>query len=231
MTGQLVNNIPEDTISEVMETCADSFNRDFSKVIYAQAIYRAMRSIAIQYQVLQRIFIKTIIAEDESVDQEIIIPRANFTSAELKFTVNDVEYLVKRDYYNGIDLDEEEYYIRYAESNYYFNYGNKALGDVVRILYTAHISAPSDYETTVPEDPEQNIIPVLPDKFVEEVIRRSAVLVAKFGMAKFQGTPKAEKYVGIYRLNGGQKPSKIIDPDLVEDQPWIQMKIRTFLDD
>lgn len=229
--SQLVNNIPEDFISEVAETCADSFFRDFNKIIYAQAIYRAMRSIAIQYQVIQRVFLKTITIDYTNVETEIPLPKLNFTSSEFKFLVNDVEYTDKKDYRSGIEIDENQYYIRYAEAGYYFNYGNKAVNDIVKIIYPANISAPEDYETSIPESSELNIAPILPDKFNEEIIRRASVLIAKFGMAKFQGTQKAEKYVGVYRLNGGQKPSKIIDPDLVEDQPWVQIKPRTFMDD
>jgi hypothetical protein len=65
-------------------------------------------------------------------------------------------------------------------------------------------------------------VPVLHNKFQEEIIRRAVVYIAELGIATFNGM-KAERYariLGRYTRNADIFPEQ----GLERDRPWIQVK-------
>jgi len=59
MPGQIVNVSNSEAISEVALKCGDPFFKDFPKNIYNQGVYRAQRSIAKHFGVLDRLWTHT----------------------------------------------------------------------------------------------------------------------------------------------------------------------------
>lgn len=218
MATQIVNISNKEAISETAIMCGDKFFKDFEKPIYSQAVYRAERSIARDYKVLERKWEHTVTEEEAEADYEIEIPFLNF-KAENAVIVNDSIYTKV----NGELSTEDgttEYYIRYTANQRVFNYSNKEEDDEIVIFYTSLIAGEEDYEN---EDAEgnANIIPVLPNVFYEEVLRRAVLWIAKLGIAQFSGEKK-QKYMDLYKLYTSEDKGK--DMELVRNDAWVQIK-------
>lgn len=224
MPTQIVNYTLNETVSEVALLCGDKFFKDFPKNIYNQAVYRSQRSIAVEYQILERIWTHTITTDEAVEETEIEISPLNFDK-EYKILVihpDDTEataYDDKVDHELNNDTDITEYYIRYATNKYVINYTNKEEGDILKIYYISHIAGLEDYEAT-DADGNANIIPVLPDKFYEEILKRAVSWIAKLGIASF-GEEKKKKYIDLLKIYSSSKEK---DMNLVKNDTWISIK-------
>lgn len=227
MPTQIVNYGHNETVSEIALKCGDKLFKDFGKDIYAQAVYRAQRGIAIDYKILERIWNHTVTTDEAVAETEIVISPLNF-DREIRFMVKhpDEDTYTTYEKVNtevSTDDDATEYYVRYASNQYVFNYSNKEEGDIVAIHYVSGIAGLEDYEET-DSDGNNNIIPVIPDKYYEEILRRGIIWIAQLGIAQFQAEKK-EKYSDIYKLY--YKIGK--DQNLVRDSQWITVKPFTLI--
>jgi hypothetical protein len=232
--GQILSFVNESDISEVALQCGDEYFNDFNKNIYKQAIYRAQRDIARQYNVLERIWSYTTVETD--LTGSILIDVNNF-DYEYKVVINDIEYtkvnqlLSEDNIVAALGVDDAEvllasgatsiseqiqYTIRYETDGYYLNYNFRSIGDTIIIYYMTEIDGTQDYD----ED-EGDTIPVLPNKFKEEIIKRSVVYIAKLALARFIGE-KAEKYGRVLRIYSNPRNQR--DDTLERDRAWITIK-------
>lgn len=226
MAGQIINTSNDELISEVALQCGDPFFKDFPKNIYSQAVYRAERGIAKEFDILDRkwTYINT---EGES---PITIAPLNFKSAwRVTVTVNDVETEYKErqldDILDSESVDDYYYNIIYNANTREFYYTNPATSDTITIYYSSQIAGEEDYEV-LDSQGEPNLIPVLPNHLYEEVIRRSVRYISKLGLAQFSGL-KAEKYDRILKIHTKRTDEKQ-DTMLPTDRPWIQIKRYAF---
>lgn len=239
MSGQIIHTSSHDAISEVALKCGDPFYKDFPKNIYSQAVYRAERSIAKEYGILDRIL--TITTEDDTGEFEIFKLnflgewRVTLTQAETEDdeseTISTVALDLNKDgsvnlkKVNWDDLNKStssyEYAVNYFANRYMMKYNPASTGDTITIYYTSGIAGEEDFET-YDQFGNTNLIPVLPNQFYEEVIRRACLYIAGLGIARFENE-KAEKYQRIIRFY--QRRSDLADDKtLYKDSPWIIIK-------
>lgn len=196
----------DELLSTVSMRCGDSQYKDFSRSIYAQAIFDAQRYVIKKYTLLERT-LEFIVREEET--GEIQIGATNF-KAESLFLVNGVEYNKRRKERLEEVLDKTTYYVRYDDTfGFVFDYYNKKAGDNVVIYYVSH--------GPISEESDGNLI--VPDVYYDELIRASIINVAKIGIATFRAEAK-DKYKDLYRLYAKGEE----DATLQKDRDWIQIK-------
>lgn len=239
MAGQIIHISSNDAISEVALKCGDPFYKDFPKNIYAQAVYRAERSIAKEFGILDRIL--TITTADTTGEVEIY--KLNFLG-EWRVTLTQPEdgddesetismntimlnsdgsvNLTKTTWDKLLETDSNyEYAVNYMADRYILKYTPASVGDVITIYYTSGIAGEEDFETYDGQG-NANIIPVLPNQYLEETIRRACIYMAGLGVAKFEGE-KAAKYqrvISFYKRRSDLNDDKT----LYKDRPWIEIK-------
>jgi len=239
MSGQIVHTSSYNAISEIALKCGDPFYKDFPKSVYSQAVYRAERSIAKEYGILDRIL--TITTEDDTGEFEIYKLnflgewRVTLTSATeedsesetistttISLNKDGSTNLTKVNWDNLNKLDSSyQYAVNYFGNKYMMKYNPAATGDVITIFYTSSIAGEEDFET-YDQFGNANLIPVLPNNTMEEVIRRACLYIAGLGIATFDRM-KAEKYQRIIRFY--QRRSDVQDDKtLYKDAPWITIK-------
>jgi len=240
MPGQIVNISWKAALSETALKCGDPFFRDFPKNIYSQAIFRAERGIAKDYGILDRIWEYTNTAGDSEID----IGPLNFKGEwHLTVTPADVEeddtelipstsvievnadgsYTYKRKQWEELNATDTayEYAINYIGNRYVLKYSSPAVGDVLKLYYVSSIAGEEDYEY-YDENGNANLIPVLPNQYYEETVRRATIYIARLGIAKFSGD-KARSYgriLEMYQQRDDIQPEK----GLHRDRPWITVK-------
>lgn len=237
-----------DNISEIALRCDDVSFRDFDKGIYERCLLRATRVVARRYQIIQRITnfdIKISIpegeTEDDWVDQEKVKPvplsLMSFT-AEHRVIINGNDYLkvgklsTTRVTDMTADIDEygsasgaatvstllvEDYnYILYRDHNsILFNYSPRTKDDSVEIWYTADINE-EDYDL-------EELQPVIPSQYTEELLALSVTEVAKLGIPKFGKSDKGTKYVNLMKVYGLDE--NVLNNDLHKNDAWTVMKV------
>lgn len=227
MSGQIINVSNDEIISEVSLKCGDPFFRDFPKNIYSQAVYRSERSIAKDFGVLDRIWTYT------NVDgtSPITISRLNFNGAwRLTITTSEDEEILYTQKQLDEVLDNDD--SPTASSNYYYAiiynanattlyYTHPAENDTITIYYTSSIAGEEDYET-LDSDGNANVLPVLPNKYYEEIIRRAVRYIAQLGLAMFDAIKgqKYEKILTIYTRQGDEQQ----EAGLQKSRDFIQIK-------
>lgn len=227
MPGQIVNVSNDQAISEVALKCGDPFFKDFPKNIYSQAVYRATREIAKEYGIMDRTWSYTNTAGTSPIE---IVP-LNFNGA-WRLTVTPVDgdeqvYTeVKID--DVLDNDDSDtattnyyYSIIYDANKYMVYYTWPAEDDEITIYYQSSVAGEEDYEYYDSEG-NANVIPVLPNKFFEELIRRAVRYMAKLGIATFDDR-KGEKYARILQIHTKRTDEKA-EPNLERSRPWIQIQ-------
>jgi hypothetical protein len=226
---QITNTSYKEILGEIALQCGDPFYNDFKINIYMQAKYRSERSLAKQYKILERKWTHTTTELEAEVTTEIVIPQLNFYR-EVLLIVNGEKYeKVNNELDNTLNLTSSQvsatttifplqYYIRYDSTQYVLNYTNKAEGDEVSLFYISAIAGSEDYEET---DSEGNVVvmPVMPDHFTEEIIRRGVTYIAKLGIATFVGEKK-QKYADILKMNAGEEHKA----SLARDDQWTTVK-------
>lgn len=223
MPGQIVNISNSEAISEIALKCGDPFFKDFPKNIYGQAAYRAQRSIAREFGIMDRIWSYTNLTGTSPIE----IGPLNFNGDWKLDIIRDggdpTEYLnVKLEkILESKDTEDAYYHILFNANKYYIYYTNPAVGDIITLYYTSLIAGEEDYE---PYDAEGNVtaIPVLPNKYFEEVLRRGVRYMAQLGIATFEAS-KAEKYVRVLRMYTRQN-DEMMERDLEKSRPFIQIK-------
>lgn len=215
--AQLVTSFDSDLLSEVAIALADEQFKDFPKNIYSQQAFRAARSISKEFDIFERTISLTMEEDDIDDDTEIPILPLNF-SYESHFAVNGTEYTKTTFPFQDVEEDDTLYYVRYVSNQYVFNYTNKAVDDVVNIQYSSVISGTDDYADT-DDYGNENIIPVIPNRFYEEHMKRTIILMCKLGIAKYSGET-GQKYQRLFALYSGEKQ----EPHLHSNRTWVEIK-------
>ena len=231
MPGQIVNISWKEALSETALKCGDPFFRDFSKNIYSQAVFRAERGIAKRYSILDRMI--TITNTDGVAELAITPLNFNgewrvevFRTGEDNLIGDFREYSRTDDVTLGnetmsIAVPKQRYSLKYMANQYLFNYSWPQKNDVINIYYTSSIANEEDY-TTFDDQGNPNLIPILPNKYYEETVRRAVIYIAELGIAGFQGE-KLKRFMNIlkrYTRPEDTSPER----GLEKDRPWIVMK-------
>lgn len=234
MPGQIVNISWKEAVSETALKCGDPFFKDFPKNIYSQAVFRAERGIAKDFGIIDRELEIT----NEDASEELNIGPLNFngewyvTLRRLDNTAGLLDGQVLRD--SSIEIKRVQweelnqvtassvYAIKYVGNRYVFKYPDPAIGDVIKIYYTSSIAGEEDYEY-YDNFGNVNLIPVLPNKYYEETVRRACIYIAKLGMTNFQGikSKKYEKVLGLYQKQSDLGEEKHLDVS----RPWMKIKV------
>lgn len=222
MAGQIVNVSNNEAISEVALKCGDPFFKDFPRNIYSQAVYRSQRSIAKDFGIMDRIWTYTNTDGDSPIE---IIPLN--VNGIWKFDITRDEettvYLLRKleDILESDSTLDNYYHILYNANKYMLYYTNPEANDVITIYYTSLIAGEEDYEEY---DSEGNpiAIPVLPNKYLEEVIRRAVRYIAQLGVVTFDAD-KAGKYTRVLQLYTRQA-DEMTERHLEKSRPFIQIK-------
>ena len=224
--SQIITVSNDEAIAEVALKCGDPFYKDFPQNIYSQAVYRAERAIAKEYGILDRIWSYTNTAGTSPIE----ITRLNFQGA-FRVTVttgDDVETLyVERKVDDILDNADSPtastnyyYATMYNANTRYFYYTFPSENDVIEIYYTSSIAGAEDYEVN-DADGNPNSLPVLPNAYLEETIRRAILYIAKLGVVTFIAE-KANKYQRVMlmyrRANDERQEYK-----LERSRPWIKI--------
>lgn len=223
MSGQIVNVNNNEAISEVALKCGDPFFKDFPKNIYSQGVYRAERSIAKEFGIMERIWTYTNTAGTSPIE---IVP-LNFNAAwKVDITVEDgdpVEYsnVKLEDVLESTTTSDTMYHVLYNANEHMLYYTNPAENDTITLYYTSSIAGEEDYE---PYDSEGNAIavPILPNKYFEEIVRRAVRYIAQLGIATFEAD-KAAKYTRVLQLYT-QRSDQVTEKNLEKSRPFIEIQ-------
>lgn len=237
MPGQIVNISWKEAVSETAVKCGDPFFRDFPKNIYSQAVFRAERSIAKEYGVLERQLTYTntagasefdigplnfhgewhVIVQHPATDSNSEPLRIDYTKEQWE-RVGDPDDIANAEF--TATLPTYRYAIIYNGNRYVFKYSGAEVNDIIEIWYTSSISGEEDYEYFDSEG-NVNLIPVLPNKFFEETVRRAILWIAQVGIAQFSGL-KAQKYGRLINLYS-RPTDNMAEQSLEKDRPWIRI--------
>jgi len=229
--GQIVNISNEEAIAEVALKVGDPFFKDYPRNIYSQAVYRAERGVAKKYGIMDRTWTYT---NTDGTSPIVIVP-LNFNGA-YRITVTPVSTEDE----TGVETNYSERKIEdildnadssTASSNFYYSimfdanqrmlyYTWPVADDEITIYYTSSIAGSTDYEGYDDEGEEQ-AIPVLPNKYYEEVLRQAVRYMAKLSLAKFDGI-KAERAMRVLRAYT-RKTDEVEERHLDKSRPWIQI--------
>ncbi len=231
-------------ISEIALKCDDIELKDFHEGIYEKCLLRASRIVARRYSIIQRVVsfdakISIPEGEDETtwVDQEkkkaFPIPVPSFV-AESKVIVNEIDYLkvgkIDTTTLGTISADIEEYedqdsklllaedyqYLIYRDqSQYYLNYSPRTKSDSIELWYTSDINE-DDFDV-------EELRPMIPTQYTEELLSYGVVEVSKLGIAKFNTSPaKVSKYKNLIQLYGIDE--NVLNNQLHTNDDWINIK-------
>lgn len=208
-------------ISEVALRVNDISYKDFDSSIYERCLLRASRKVAKRYQLIQRYYkftsrISIPKGEDEQayleekVKEVIKLAIPSFVS-EYLVVINDMQY-IKRD---NIRINENEYYFKRDHNSINFNYTPRTKEDIVEIHYTSDINE-DDYDV-------QELEPIIPSQYNEELIALAIVEVSKMGIVKFPNSEKGNKYKEALSIYGIDERS--LDRKLLTNENWAEIKI------
>jgi len=118
-------------------------------------------------------------------------------------------------------LPPYRYAINYQANRYVLTYSDPAINDIITMYYTSSIAGEEDFE---PYDSQGNpqIIPLLPNKYYEEILRRSILYIAEIGSVKFLGV-KGQQYQMIIKLYRRVEDAEE-ERGLEKDRPFMQIK-------
>jgi len=240
MSGQIVNISTKDLISEAALKCGDALMRDLPKNLYSQAVYRAQRFIASQYGLLERVWTYTNVDGDSELDiipqnfngewrVEITKPASDSSSSPTTTPYSKVQYqevdneLTDLNY--NVMLPDYRYSITYIANRYVLKYSGAGANDVVTIYYISGIAGEEDFEPyDVNGDP--NLIPVIPNRYYEETLRKSILWACDLGIARYGDTFKGKRFATVRKLH--MRNDDLLKPKgLEESRPWITVKLFT----
>jgi len=229
--GQIVNISNEEAIAEVALKCGDPFFKDYPRNIYSQAVYRAERGIAKKYGIMDRTWTYT---NTDGTSPIVIVPlnfngayRITVTSADTDDTTGVETVYNERQLEDVLDNADSAtpasnfyYSIMFDANQRMLYYTWPVADDEIKIYYTSSISGSTDYEGT-DENGDEYAIPVLPNKFYEEVLRQAVRYMAKLSLAKFDGA-KAERAIRVLRAYT-RRTDEVEETNLNKSRPWIQI--------
>jgi len=208
-------------ISEVALRCNDTKFTDFQSSVYERALLRASRSVAKRYHLIQResnfnidIPIGENGDEDSVVEEksliDVVISLPSFTS-EYKVIINNLEYTKVKDI-----TDDYQYTLYRDQNRIYFNYQPRTKSDSVHIRYTSDINE-EDYDI-------EELEPIIPSQYEEELIKLTLVEIAKLGIVKFNESSEGGKYTNVLKLYSIDE--RILEKDLIKDTTWAVIRPR-----
>ena len=147
-------------------------------------------------------------------------PADTTTSATITIPVNtDGSYTLKRKQWD--ELYEEDtsysYAINFFENAYVFRYTPVVTNDMITIYYTSTLSSEEDYGSA-----DDQVLPALPNKYYEEIIRRAVIYIARLGIVTFD-KEKGKKYTRVLQLYQ-QRADSAPETKLERERPWIKVK-------
>ena len=208
-------------ISEIALRCGDIDFKDFDYIIYENTLLKASRKTARKYELIQRvrdfevaISIPEGEDEDNYVDKQIKIDvpldLMSF-KAEYKIIINNKEYTKVK----VVEVNQYQYVLYRNENQILFNYSPRTKSDNITMFYTADINV-DDYDI-------EELQPVIPSQYEEELQDLATVTQAKLGASKFKGSEKGKGYYALIGLYGQNEDN--YNRNLVKDTPWIQVKV------
>jgi len=236
MAGQSLVITFNSAVDETALKCGDPFYKDFPKYIYQQAVYRAERSIAQEYKILDRIMtvINTAGTSPVSLVPTISLSTPqNFANHIWRLTVTPNEGAEQIYQQTTLDKVLDNLTVSTAAENFYYEviYDTNAYklyytwpdaSDTITIYHSAGIAGQEDYDTLDAEG-NANVLPAIPNEYFEETVRRAVRYMVKLGIAKYETGEKAQRYnrlLSIYSRRGDESE----DLSLGRDRAWIQIK-------
>ena len=204
-------------MSEISLRADDTSYDQLSKQHYRKALLVARRKVAKRYNLIQRLYSfetnlpKDLDAESPNDTTDIILPMTNFIS-EYQVLVNDVSF-TKVDRLNANKKDE--YVLERDHNRILFNYWFRGENDYVKIYFTSDINK-EDFEI-------EELSPIIPSQYDEEVMQLALVEIAKYGIIKFSKTDKEDKYRNLFSIYGMDEKS--LDKELIKNDAWVQMEV------
>lgn len=206
-------------LGEIALRCNDVAYKDFSKSIHERCFLRASRRVARRYHLIQRVYdFKIEIPNYENLDNDkkeerlgrnSILYLPSFT-AEYMVKINDYEYSkVKR-----INANNYEYVLYRDENKILFNYSPRSKSDKIEIRYTADINI-EDYDV-------EEIQPIIPSQYNEELISLACVEVARLGIVKFKSSEEGNKYTKVLQLYSMDEEQ--LNKNLIKNDDWVEIK-------
>lgn len=229
MAGQPLVITFNSAVDETALKCGDPFYKDFPKYIYQQAVYRAERSIAHDYKILDRI---ATITNTAGTSPQAMTPQ-NFDGAAWRVTVTPSGGSEQLYQLRTVDevLDNNQsstaannfyYAFMYNTQGYYLYYTLPVADDVITIYYSAAIAGQEDYDTYTAEG-DDNVLPAIPNEYFEETVRRAVLYMVRLGIAKYESGEKAQRYNRLLTLYT-RRSDNTDDFSLGRDRAWIQIK-------
>lgn len=236
MAGQPLIITFNNAVDETALKCGDPFYKDFPKYIYQQAVYRAERSIAHEFQIIDRVLQIT----NTAGTSPISLTPAFGTATPLNFQNNIWRLTITPDggseqLYQLRTIDEvldnnqsataalNYYYaIMYNTNDYFLYYTMPSASDLITVYHSAGIAGQEDYDTLDLEG-AANVLPAIPNEYFEETVRRAVLYMVKLGIAKFETGEKAQRYNRLFTLYAKRSDSTD-DFSLGRDRAWIQIK-------
>lgn len=204
---KIVKKYDKELVSDISFMCNDISFTDFKMTDYGAVLFKVQRELAKEYNILERVLFITLQKED--LEGEIILPVDNFI-AEYKVLVNNTPLTQVNRVENSY-----EYRIYYNENHtWVFDYKTRSEDDEIEIYYTVDSIPGEEYDGTV----------ILPDKFYDEIIRKTANRIAKLGLIKFNDNDKERKYRKLLEITDNEKK----DTDrkqLQRNDAWSTLKI------
>lgn len=165
----------------------DTSFQEFSSQDYSTALFFAKRKVSKKYQISQRLY--SFIIKNAS-DADITLPIESFIS-ELKVTVNNINFEKVKDVKD--EPKKNIYKIERTYNSLVFNCSPKTLGDEISIYYNSDITD----DLFILEELE----PIIPTQYNEELISFSMQEISKVGLTKYSAVEyKVEKFKNILRL-------------------------------
>jgi len=224
--SQIVNVSNSEAIAEIALKCGDPFYKDFPRNIYSQAVYRAERSIAHDYNILNRVWTFTNTAGTSPIQitplnvegiWRMTVTATGTDAVEEEYTEVTVDKILDND--NSPTASTNYHYaIMFNANQRNIYYTQVSANDAISVYYTSGIAGQEDYEL-LDADGNPNNIPVLPNKYFEEVVRRSVRYMAKLGIAQFDAL-KSKKYVRVLQMYS-RNADETQDNSLERSRPWI----------
>ncbi len=226
MTSQIVNVSNNEAIAEVALKCGDPFFKDFPRNIYSQAVYRAERHIAKLYGIMDRKWTYT----NTAGTSPIVLNKLNFNGA-WRVTVTDTDdaeqnYIEKKleDVLDNADSSTAAsnyyYHVHFDANQHMLYYTWPVADDRITVYYVSSIAGSDDYAELDDEGAAQ-AIPVLPNKYFEEVLRQAIRYMAKLGLATFDDR-KAQRYGRVLQVYTRRR-DEVEERHLERSRPWIEI--------
>jgi hypothetical protein len=225
-----ISNLNTTIIDEIALRCGDVGFKTFPKTIYQQSYYRAARTIAKKFNILEKIYITTCATSENAYQLDI----PNFQN-EIRVRINDVIYqkinydkdlvtipdvtksmelIVTETGLDSFDSVEQpttgKYQLSYVDGELYLDWYPRASNDEIFIHY---IGLPDIDDT-------EDCFPYIPSSYEETLIEFTVKELVKLALARFVDKEEVERWTRIAQLYN--TPTK---KDDVKNNAWISVKV------